>query len=62
VGEEDIEELLASEAFRDQDIELPYGLGTGDHDRTATAAQSSKYAQGPDNEAQALQKRVKSDE
>jgi len=34
---EEIERLLAEEDFRYQNIELPYGLSTGGHDRTATA-------------------------
>lgn len=35
---EDIERLLKEEDFAYQDIELPYGLSTGGHDRSATAA------------------------
>ncbi|WP_420346478.1 methyltransferase domain-containing protein [Pelagibius sp.] len=37
-SKEEIEALLAREDFAYQDIELPFGLRTGGHDRSATAA------------------------
>ena len=37
-SKEEIEKLLGAETFAYQDIELPHGLRTGGHDRSATAA------------------------